>query len=290
MANIAKPTIRVWGNSGAAEPISNNLTDHELRGELNTDDLNKNKIGDTVEFNAFEETINSYVRAQLGEPVIRVELTPFQIKTCIDEAMTRLDYHAPAWAKQYAVFNATKGYSMYEIPKWLARNLHYVVYKKSLLAIQSQAGTLEFDFFLKYFSDNFLFNSFSISDYYIMQSSMEMTRKILGQEGSWEVINGKYLQLTPTPSVDDEKVILEYRAIDTDTIYPAWRNWAQRYTLACAKVLLGNIRSKYKTLPGPAGGAVLNGDALIAEGNKDKEKLEEELYWEIEGPARWSTF
>lgn len=280
----------MWGNSGAEEPISDNLTTHKFRGELNPDDLNKNTLEQTVEFNSFEETINSYVRAQLGEPVIRVELTPFQIKTCIDEALTKLDHHTPNWAKQYAVFNATAGVSLYEIPQWLARNLQYVVFKKSLLAIQAQAGTLEFDFFIKYFQDNFLFHNFGISDYYILQSTMEMTRKILGQEGSWEVINGKYLQLTPKPSVDDEKVILEYRAIDTDTIAPAWRNWAQKYALACAKVILGNIRSKYKVLPGPAGGAQLNGEALIAEGREDKKLLEDELFMNIEGPARWSTF
>jgi hypothetical protein len=290
MANFATPTISVWGNSGATEPISDNLTEHKFRGQLDPDNLNKNTLQQTVEFNQFEETINSYVRAQLGEPVIRVELTPFQIKTCIDEALTRLDYHAPAWAKQYAVFDATQNVSLYEIPQWIARNLQYVVYKKSLLSIQSQAGTLEFDFFLKFFSDNYLFQNFGISDYYVLQMNMEMTRKILGQEGSWEVIGGKYLQLTPPPSTTDEKVILEYRGIDTDTIFPAWRNWAQRYALACAKVLLGNIRSKYAVLPGPAGGAQLNGAALVAEGREDKERLEDELALEIEGPPRWSTF
>jgi len=247
-------------------------------------------MGVSVEFTSFEETINSYIRAQLGEPVVRVELTPYQIKTCIDEAVTRLDDHAPLWANQYAVFDCSAGYSLYEIPQWVARNITYAVYKKSLLSIQSQAGTLEFDFFLKYFSDNYLFQNFNISDYYILQMNMEMTRKILGQEGSWEVINGKYLQLTPPPSTDNEKVLLQYRALDTDTIFPAWRNWVQRYALACAKVVLGNIRSKYQTLPGPAGGAQLNGTALIQEGREDKEKLEDKLLLELSPPPLWSTF
>ena len=290
MANIGKPIIRSWGNSGALEPISNILSNHKLRGELDPDNLGKNTTQDSVEFNEFEETLNSYVRGMLGEPVVRVELTPFHVKLCIDEALTKLDNHTPFWAKQYAVFDASRDFNLYEIPQWIARNLQYVVYKKSLLSIQSQAGTLEFDFFLKFFSDNYLFQDFSISDYYILQMNMEMVRKILGQDGSWEVINGKYLQLIPPPSTDDEKVILEYRAIDTDTIAPAWRNWAQKYALACAKVLLGNIRGKYKVLPGPAGGAQLNGAELVAEGKEEKEKLDDELYLELEGPPRWSTF
>jgi len=290
MANIAVPRITVWGNSAADEPISDNLATHTQKGEIQADDLNKTTMGVSVEFTSFEETINSYIRAQLGEPVVRVELTPYQIKTCIDEAVTRLDDHAPLWANQYAVFDCSAGYSLYEIPQWVARNITYAVYKKSLLSIQSQAGTLEFDFFLKYFSDNYLFQNFNISDYYILQMNMEMTRKILGQEGSWEVINGKYLQLTPPPSTDNEKVLLQYRALDTDTIFPAWRNWVQRYALACAKVVLGNIRSKYQTLPGPAGGAQLNGTALIQEGREDKEKLEDKLLLELSPPPLWSTF
>ena len=113
-----------------------------------------------------------------------------------------------------------------------------------------------------------------------------MTRKILGQDGTWDIINNQYLQLIPPPTVTPERVIIQYRHIDTNTIQPAYRNWIQRYTLACAKVVLGEIRSKYAVIPGPAGGAQMNGQALIQE----KEQLYQELVSEIEEPPRFSTY
>ena len=290
MASIGKPIISTWGNSGARAPMSNNILDHKPLGDINPDTLNKTTGAGEVEFNQFEETINSFVMARMGHPIVRVELTPYQIKTCIDESVTKISYHAPKWSTQYAVMDASAGVNLYTLPTWLANSITNVVFKKSLLSIQAQAGTLEFDFFIKYFNDNYLFNNFSIGDYYLLQSTMEMTRKILGQDGSWEIINGQYLQLFPPPSHTPERVIIEYRALDTNTMAPAYINWIQKYTLACAKVVLGEIRSKYAVIPGPAGGAQMNGQALIQEGNKDKELLMAELMNEIEEPPRFTTY
>ena len=290
MATIGKPIMREWGNSGARTPISNNILENKPLGDINSDTLNTTTEASLVEFNSFEETINSFVLARMGHPIVRVELTPYQIKTCIDEAVTKLDYHAPSWATQMAVFDASAGVNLYSLPTWIVHNLENVVYKKSLLSIQSQAGTLEFDFFLKYFSDNYLFNNFSIGDYYLLQANMEMTRKVLGQDGTWDILGGKYLQLYPPPSTTPEEVVIIYRAIDTNVIAPAWRNWIQKYSLACAQVVLGGIRSKYAVIPGPAGGAQMNGAALIQEGNQEKEKLQQELVNEIEQPPRFSTY
>jgi hypothetical protein len=114
-------------------------------------------------------------------------------------------------------------------------------------------------------------------------------RKILSQEGSWEVINNRYLQIHPRP-VKTQEVILEYRAIDSDTIHPAYRNWIQKYALAIAKGILGEIRSKYAMLPSPGGGAQLNGQVLKQESVQEMEKLEEQLILEIEEPPVFTTF
>ena len=288
MANIAIPRL-TYGNSGAREPFSDDLRDNQPAGMLDATQLNRTTLHEGVEFNDFEETIRSFVMARLGHPVVRVELTPYQIKTCIDEALTKLDFYTPMWTNQFAVFKTTPGAALYELPQWVLNNLNYVVYKKTLLALQAQAGTLEFDFFLKYFQDNHLFNNFAISDYYLMQSTLEMTRKILGQDGSWQIIDNKYLNLMPAPSVED-KVLLEFKSINTETIHPAYRNWAQKYSLACAKLLLGEIRSKFATVPGPGGGVQFKGEVLIEEANREKEALEVELMDAIQMPARFSTF
>jgi len=252
--------------------------------------LNTGTLADPVELNPFEKTIRDFVLARLGHPVVRVELTDFQIKTAIDESVTNLDYHAPMWSTQIACFKTQAGQNRYLLPMHIAYNLSYVVYKKTLLSIQNMAGTLEFDFFIKYFQDNFLFSDFAVSDFYLMQSHLEMIRKVLSQEGGWDVINGNVLQLYPTPVLDSQDVILVYRALDSGTMHPYYKNWIQRYALAVAKGILGEIRGKYKTLPSPGGGAQLNGQELMEQSEKEKEKLKEELLIEIEEPPAFTMY
>jgi hypothetical protein len=268
-----------------------NLGDTDIYSTaIDSSKLNNGTFDDGVELNRFEKSIRDFLLARLGHPVVRVELTDFQIKTAIDEAITNLDYHAPFWCTQMATFGTTAGVNMYRLPTHIANGLAYCTYKKSLLSLQNQAGTLEFDFFIKYFQDNFLFRDLAVSDFYLMQMHLEMIRKILGQEGTWDIINGNILQIYPVPAMNGETVVLVYRGLDTGTMHPYYKNWIQRYALAVAKGILGEVRGKYSSLPSPGGGASLNGKDLLQASQQEKEKLKEELLSEIEEPPVFTLF
>jgi len=287
--NIPKPLLNGYGTSFGVYG-GDALTDYTPAGEINTPQLNRLTLQDTVEFTTFETYIKDYILGMLGFPIVRVELTDFQMKQCVQESVNKLNYHAPLWTLQYAAFDASAGQNIYEIPLYILHNLEYVSYRKNLLTIAAQAGTLEFDFFIKYFSDNFLFGDMNVGEFYQMQQNLEMYRKILSQDGGFNIVGGKYLQIYPAPAITPEKVILEYRAIDSNTVQPAYLNWAQRYALAVAKGILAQIRGKYSSVPSPAGGAVLNGPQLSAESQQEKAALIEELLMEIEEPPAFSTF
>lgn len=286
---IAKPNILLYGDT-FGKYGGQLLTDTIPSGDLDVNDLNKSTVLDGVEFNRFELAVKDYILARLGHPVVRVELTSFQLKICIEEAINKFAYHAPFWNRQFAAFDASAGINQYELPAHIAHNLSYVNYRKTLLTINAAAGSLEFDFFLKYFQDNFVLGDFRLGDYYLLQSYLETARKVLGQEGSFDLVNGKVLQLYPAPAIDGERVILEYRAVDSNTIHPAYRNWIQKYSLAIAKGVLGEIRGKYRSLPSPGGGAILNGDALSQASVREKETLEKELMSEIEEPPVFTMY
>ena len=85
-------------------------------------------------------------------------------------------------------------------------------------------------------------------------------------------------------------VILEYRGINADSIHPAYRNWINRYALAVCQEILGESRSKYKVLPGPGGGAQLNGEALLSRAQQAKDQLMETLLSELEEPVPPTAF
>lgn len=290
MATRVDPKLLGYGDTFGTY-AGRNLGDTDIYDTaIDSDALNKNKLSDTLELTEFETQIKDYVLGMLGHPTVRVELTDFQLKVIIDEAISQLNYHAPWWLLNMAAFQPTAGENHYVLPSHIAHNLTYAVYKKTLLSIPSQAGTLEFDFFLKYFQDNFLFSDFEIADYYLLQTHLETMRKVLSQDGSWDIINGNILQIYPTPVTNQQTVLLMFRSIDTATIHPYYKNFLQRYALAAAKGVLGQVRGKYSTLPSPGGGAQLNGDALIQQSQQEKEALKEELLTEIEEPPTFSLY
>jgi hypothetical protein len=289
MGNIIKPNIESYGNSFAI-PYGDLVDTSKPSSEIKYDELNKTTLQDNIEFNKFEEEIKSFILGRLGYPVIRVELSDFQIKTVIDEAVTKLSNHAPLWATQFITFKTVAGVNIYELPRYVLDNLVYVVYKKDLIGIPGMGQSLEQDYFLKYFQQNFLLNDFSIGEFNLLQMSLEMMRKILGQDGSFDVVNNQYLQIYPVPATTDQSVIVQYRAIDSSTIHPAYKNFIQRYALALAKSILGQIRGKYKTLPGPGGGAQLNGELLMQQSEKEIEMLDKQLLAEFEEPPGFSLY
>ena len=86
-----KPQMASWGNS-FSEYAGANINDgtadgHQGRNEIDYDKLNNTTMVDGVEWTHFEENLKDFILARLGHPVVRVELTPYQIKTCIDEAV-----------------------------------------------------------------------------------------------------------------------------------------------------------------------------------------------------------
>jgi hypothetical protein len=278
---MVTPLIAGYGNSFGKYQGAR-VTDYSVNQDIDPSKLNKNLEVDGVKFNLFEQSINDYVLAQLGHPVVSVELTPFQVKTCIDEAISRLDYHAPQWANQFAIFDASAGLNLYELPQFMINNLTYVGYKKDILGLNYTPGSLAFDVTLAFFNTNRFFQGGGIGDFFLTQQYLEIMRRVLSNEGAWSVVNNKYIQLYPAPTETPTPVIVEYRALDSDTINPAYRNWIQRYALACSKGILGKIRGKYKTLPGPGGGAQLDGESLSRESAEEKKLLVEELLTEIE--------
>jgi len=258
---------------------------------INYDTLNRRRFTDLVAFNDFYTIIRDSIRARLGHPVIRVELSEFQVLTAIDEAISRLDYHAPDWCINYMTFQTQIGVGLYKLPKFVLNNLQYAAYKKTLLSVAQQEGSLEFDFFIKYFQENFLFQDFGVADFFILQTSLKTMRRVLGREGMFNVVNGEYLQLFPVPREITEQVVVIFKALNTPTLHHYYINWLQRYATAVSKGILGQIRGKYTTLPSPAGGAQLNGAALVQECEAEKVLLMQELLSEIEEPpAAFTTF
>ena len=288
-----QPKTRYGNTFANRKGLSNDASAFsETLGDIKYDSVNRRLFAEQVEFNRFYTIVKDFIKARLGHPVVRVELTDFQILTAIDEGIAKLDYHAPDWCLQFMTFQTKANEGLYELPQFVMNNFRYAAYKKTLLSVARQSGTLENDFFIKYFQENFLFNQLDIGEFLLMKMQLEQIRKVLSREGTWSVVNGKYLAVWPVPmdERDQEEVAVEFKALDTDTLHPYFVGWIQRFSTAVCKVILGQIRGKFAQLPSPQGGATLNGPALVQEGNAEQEKLIQELLTEIEEPPVFTTF
>ena len=79
---------------------------------------------------------------------------------------------------------------------------------------------------------------------------------------------------------------IPYDFIQYSNINEVGKQWIRKYTLALTKELLGAIREKYSTVPIPDGEVSLDGAALRAEAQVEKDALVEQLRQNLEEMSR----
>ena len=77
-----------------------------------------------------------------------------------------------------------------------------------------------------------------------------------------------------------------YQNIQYANINSVGRLWIFKYTLALVKEALGNVRSKYKSVPIPQSEVTLDGDTLRTEAKTEKDELIKELRETLEQTGR----
>jgi hypothetical protein len=83
---------------------------------------------------------------------------------------------------------------------------------------------------------------------------------------------------------------IPYNFIQYSKINDVGKQWIRKYTLALAKELLGAIREKYNSIPIPDGEVSLDGAALRAEAQVEKDTLIEQLRENLEELSRKNVF
>jgi hypothetical protein len=95
---------------------------------------------------------------------------------------------------------------------------------------------------------------------------------------------------TVTPDVISDYSDIKYDFIPYLKINDVGKQWIRKYTLALAKELLGAVREKYSTIPIPGSEVSLDGAALRAEAQTEKDFLIEQLRENLEEVSRKMQF
>lgn len=174
--------------------------------------------------------------------------------------------------------------------------------------------------------DDFGFGSFSPASQFVMMpiyedllrmQAIEFNDQIRKSAFTFNIVNNK-IRIFPIPSsvsimsrlyfdyiVRDEFIQnstnvtenvvsdfsdITYNFIPYSKINDVGKQWIRKYTLALSKELLGAIREKYSTIPIPGSEISLDGSALRAEAQTEKDGLMEQLRENLEEVSRKTQF
>jgi len=101
----------------------------------------------------------------------------------------------------------------------------------------------------------------------------KMWIKFTVKKDSWEEYDDKK---TGTEGVNNMST-LPFANIPYKNINSIGKQWIRRFALSLSKETLGQIRSKFGTIPIPGESVSLNGESLISQSKEEQDKLREEL-------------
>jgi len=217
--------------------------------------------------------VKNFVMRRLGYPRIKVYMTEEQLDDCVWLSINRyFEYKDIKISTAY--ISGTAGVSTYDIPAGIVPELIHEVIFKPTDPLLSLTGVMQ-DVYILYYLQNAGGASNFIVDYWMTLASYEEYTRVLGNQPHWEILNER-LYLDPQPSVDFT-IGIRYSELPSEVVIENIR-WIKEYTLAQAKLVEGEIRSKFSSFTAGSGEISLNGDALKSEATQDIQKLEDELY------------
>lgn len=222
----------------------------------------------------------SYIRYKLGEPKVRVELSDNQIKVNLYDALQMFREYSTGRGNQrdYLVLDLIQGQADYQLPDYVMQ----VGYDKTSSNVSAWVLAQLSGYAA---SDVLSLKSFDMVSYYMLQQWIHYLKIVTPSK--WRLFfnsNTKILHVVPVPENSLYKLFIEvYHSATTDELLN--EKFIRDYTLALCKIALGEIRSKFGSIPGFNNSVSLNGDALKTEGQTEKDKLEDDLQVSF----KWST-
>ena len=241
---------------------------------------------------AVREEIADYVLANLGAPVVRVELDSQQLSIAVDEAVKRYERGAPRSDFEWFYFNTIPGVNRYKLPcdVGIIRDVRFRAYPGCYDG--SSAAAIGYDGTVMPFSGATFFGGgtsvirghgyqntavvphVNVGEWHLFQAYDELFLRVSSREPAWEMAAENTIVLFPMPSRSNG-VAVEY--LQRKKNWEEAHSWMKDYALAMAKEMLGRIRSKYDRYVSPSGGTTMDGDKLVQEAREDKKQLEEYL-------------
>lgn len=235
---------------------------------------------------AERDKLISEIERRLGGSMVDVELDREDYDLCIDKALAKYRQRSSRSVEEsFIVLDLVPGESRYLLPTEVQEVR--VVYRRVAGGLSTSGQDIEP--FEAGFLNTYLLNSAKAGGLLTFELYSDY-RKLLGTMFGAHMMFNWYPQrrellLHRNVRAEDSVILHVYMHRPEEYLLddPYGAPWLKDYSLAQAKLILGQARSKFAQITGPGGGTTLNGDALKQEAMAEIEKLELELVQWVEG-------
>jgi len=225
-----------------------------------------------------------YVKTMLADGIVDVELDPKHHETALDKALAKYRQRSSnAVEESYLFLELIQDQNEYRLPDEVI-----AVRQVFRRAIGSRSGigaggTLFEPFNLAYTNTYLMSGSMmgGLATYDAFAGYQKLVGRMFGSyiEFLWKPTT-HILNILQRPFAQGEQILVQSYNFRPDWVLlqdPYARQWLRDYTLATAKQMLGQARSKFASIAGPQSPITLNGTALLSESKEEIEKLDKEL-------------
>ena len=239
-------------------------------------------VGDDGSQDERRELIYS-IRAQLGEPVVQVELTNYQIDTAITSGLESLRKRsAIAYKRVFFFLDVQPGVQRYLMTdervgfNKIVQVAAAYRYQSSYLGNAGAQGA----YGQAMLQHLYQMGSFDLVSYHLVSEYVELLNHMFAAylNYTWDE-DTRMLSFHQTFG-SKERILLDANIERTEQSLLKDRyckTWIERYALGTAQLILAEIRGKYSTLPGAGGGVTLNAGELRVAGEANIQQCYEQI-------------
>ena len=246
---------------------------------------------DTLKQNLFQ-----YVRAQLGDGIIDIELDPVHFEAAYTNTIGTYRQRAEnAYEESYSFMELVANVNIYTLPQEVqtVRQVYRRTFGDSTGPFASN-----FDPFSQASLNVYLMNfnvAGGLATYDFYSQYVKLAGRMFGafMNYTFNPVTKK-LQLIRDPKGTGESVLLwtyNYKPEFNLLSDPQISQWIRNYMTGNAKLIIGEAREKFATIAGPQSGSSLNGAAMKSEGQAMMDQGLKDLTNFIDGsqPLYWIT-
>lgn len=241
-----------------------------------------------------KQNLFTYVRAQLGDGIIDIELDPIHFDAAYRNTIGTYRQRAQnAYEESYSFMELVTNVNIYTLPQEVqtVRQIFRRTFGDSTGPFASN-----FDPFSQASLNVYLMNfnvAGGLATYDFYSQYVELAGRMFGAYMNY-TFNPvtKKLQLIRDPKGTGESVLLwtyNYKPEFNLLSDPQISQWIRNYMVGNAKTIIGEAREKFATIAGPQSGSTLNGTAMKAEGLAIMQQGIEDLKNYVDGsqPLYW---